>query len=458
MLHSTICPAAEAISCKDGADSPAADGSRIVAVDDAWSGASARFDTVARNDIYYVSYYDKDRWLSVAQIDPKTGRVCKIRLENRFAGWDAHNYVKLAFDQRGVLHVAGNMHSTPLIYGHADAPDSLQGLRLRTMTGQQEQHVTYPTFLSTPDRLVFIYRDGVSGDGSWLADEYRGGSWSRIGNKPVFVDSWKEQPISAYPTSPELGPDGIVRFAIVWRKNPDVDSNVAISFVSTRDFITFQDAHGHQFRAPIGPDTSDMIDEPGIGGGLLNNPRMSLDPVGQPVVVYHRYAQDGRNEIIAARPKGASWLKSVISTSKVGLIYKGRGSMPDFPIFSDVKFAAGKAFIVVKFPGEPRQSLTLDPATLQPNGTGTPPAAINISPAPVPVPKGLRAPNQIGVLSMCGNDAEQPASAVLSYVAQSPNGDRAPDCNANAEICNPLPTQLLLKIVPSKSGHICTFN
>lgn len=43
--------------------------------------------------------------------------------------------------------------------------------------------VTYPQFVITPDnRLQFVYRSGVSGNGATQLAEYNGGTWSNVGS------------------------------------------------------------------------------------------------------------------------------------------------------------------------------------------------------------------------------------------------------------------------------------
>lgn len=424
-----------------------------ITIDFAWSGASTRFAAIAHKNKIYVGYYDPDRWLTVAQVDPKTGRSCKVRLNSRFAGWDAHNYVLLSFDHAGVLHVAANMHATQLVYGRADAPNSLDGLRLRSMVGRQEQRVTYPNFVKIENRFLFLYRDGVSGDGVWFANSFEGGVWRRVGSGPIFDNVWKGKPISAYPTSPEIGPDGIAHFAIVWRRNPDVISNVAISYVATRDFKTFMDARGQLAPAPVGPESGDIIDAPGVGGGLLNA-RISLDRAGQPAIVYHRYGLDGRNEVVVAKFGAGGWSKSPIAIANKRTVYEGRGTLPEAPVFSPVISKGGKTFIQVKFTGEPWRLLMLDPATLAPSARETSPPA-GMPPAYVPALPGLRAPNLLSVTAACDETPQAAASAILSYIAQAPNRDRVPDCQADANACTPPPSPLILKIA-NRGEDLCS--
>ena len=52
-------------------------------------------------------------------------------------GWDSHNYVTMAVDRDGHLHVSGNMHCVQLIYFRTETPGDITTLKQLPMTGQQ---------------------------------------------------------------------------------------------------------------------------------------------------------------------------------------------------------------------------------------------------------------------------------------------------------------------------------
>lgn len=435
------------VACSAYSPEPAdKDTSSIATIDQAWSGAAVRFDAVVHNNKVYLAYYDPGRWLTVAQVDPATSQVCKARLANRFAGWDAHNSIQLAFDSDGILHVAGNMHATPLVYARAAKPDSLEGLSLRTMVGKQEDHASYPMLMRIQGRMAFMYRDGRSGNGDWLINGFRGGAWHRIGDLPLLASSWRGKPISAYPTAPVVGDDGAVHFAIVWRLTADVETNIALNYVTTRDFQTFRGISGDTSGGSITPATGDTIDAPGANAGLLNGARLSLDASGRPIIVYHRYGPEGINQIFVAHPTGKTWEKTVIATAKHRTTYVGRGSLPDLPAYSGASPYQGKLFLRIKFTGEPWQYIVLDATTFEPVTAAKGPPG-GLSPAHVSPPPGLRSPIQMAISGNCDAHPNDPAPAVLSYVVQAPNGDQRPDCAKSPEACSPAPTALVLKML-----------
>src|SRR4051812_34083751 len=84
--------------------SPDACGEKID-IDRVWAGVRVPFAAVQHDDTIFVGYYDSERYLTVAQIDIRNRSVTRMRLPVRFAGWDGHNSVALAFDVAGTMHV-----------------------------------------------------------------------------------------------------------------------------------------------------------------------------------------------------------------------------------------------------------------------------------------------------------------------------------------------------------------
>lgn len=182
---------AESPQCVAGKTVSIGGGKSGIEIDDAWSGTTVIFDAISRNGKTYIGYYNAERWLTVAQLDNASGIVCRSRLDSRYAGWDSHNSIVLAFDKIGHLQIAGNMHATPLVYGEANTPDSISHIVLSPMIGKNEENVTYPNFITSQDgNLYFAYRSGVSGDGEWFVNVLKGGQWKRTLDVPILAASW----------------------------------------------------------------------------------------------------------------------------------------------------------------------------------------------------------------------------------------------------------------------------
>ena len=121
----------------------------------------------------YAAWYDADAHVVIASrtigqpewkstVTPLTGNVK-----------DAHNVISIIADGDGFLHVSWDHHNHPLRYVRSKAPDSLEFPEKMVMTGQNEGAVSYPQFykLANGD-LIFLFRDGASGNGNLVVNHY----------------------------------------------------------------------------------------------------------------------------------------------------------------------------------------------------------------------------------------------------------------------------------------------
>ena len=212
----------------------------MVDITDVWSGHPVAFSLVTRGDQQFAAFFDADRRMTVAQRTLGTTTWRLTRLDNTL-GWDSHNYVAMAIDSTGFLHVSGNMHNVPLIYYRSTrALDANSLARVTSMVGSNEQSVTYPEFFQGPTgNLVFIYRDGGSGNGNHIFNTYDTGTraWRRLLGTPL-TDGQGQR--NAYPLGPVLGPDGFYHLVWVWRDTPDAATNHDLSYARSRDLVTWR--------------------------------------------------------------------------------------------------------------------------------------------------------------------------------------------------------------------------
>jgi hypothetical protein len=339
-----------------------------IAVEPVWAGHPVGFCLLTHAPFQFVAYYDAQRRMSVAQrsLDSTNWTITKLPST---LGWDSHNYVTLALDRDGVLHLSGNMHCVPLVYFRSEKPLEAASLRrVPAMTGEREQRVTYPVFLHDRDgRLVFRYRDGGSGNGDDLYNVYdeQNQSWSRLLEQPLT--SGRGQ-MNAYCTVPALGPDGRFHLVWVWRDTPDCASNHDLSYARSDDLVHWTDSVGRPQTLPITVETGDVVDPVPPRGGLINvNRELGFDNAGRPVVTYHKYDASGDLQVYAARRETNAW--------KIVQVSDWQGYRWDFSgggtILVEVKVGAvrplGKGQLALNY-RYPRGSGTwvLDETTLRP--------------------------------------------------------------------------------------------
>lgn len=202
--------------------------SQRLAIDSVPSWFPVGFCLLTHGERQYVAYYDAEHRMVVAARSLDEGVWQKAVLPSE-VGWDSHNYVTLAVDDQGEIHLSGNMHGDPLIYFRTARPGDIETFERREMTGVDEERCTYPRFLDSADgTLLFTYRSGGSGNGRRLYNEYdlETRSWSRFLDSPLF-DGEGER--NAYPQGPARGPDGFFHVVWVWRDTPDCATNHHLS-------------------------------------------------------------------------------------------------------------------------------------------------------------------------------------------------------------------------------------
>lgn len=281
---------------------------QVIPVEPVWAAHPVGFTLLTQPPHQFVAYYDAERRMSVAQrlLDSTNWTFTKL---DSTLGWDSHNYVTMALDRDGTLHLSGNMHCVPLVYFRSEKPlDAATLRRVPAMTGDREQRVTYPVFLhDRAGRLVFRYRDGRSGSGDDLYNVYdeKSRSWSRLLDQPLTSGRGK---MNAYCSVPERGPDGRFHVVWVWRNTPDCASNHDLSYARSDDLVHWTDSAGRALALPITVETGDIVDPVPPGGGLINvNRELGFDNAGRPIVTYHKYDAHGDLQIYAARRENNAW-------------------------------------------------------------------------------------------------------------------------------------------------------
>ena len=235
----------------------------------------------------------------------------------------------MAIDSTGFVHVAGNMHNVPLIYYRSTrALDASSLARVTSMVGSNEQSVTYPEFFQGPTgNLVFIYRDGGSGNGNHIFNTYDTGTraWRRLLGTPL-TDGQGQR--NAYPVGPVLGPDGFYHLVWVWRDTPDAATNHDLSYAKSRDLVQWQSAAGTPLTLPVTLATSDIVDPVPSGGGMINNnTKVGFDSQNRAVVVYHKYDSAGNTQLYNARFEGGRWVRYQTSMWNYRWAFGGDGTL-----------------------------------------------------------------------------------------------------------------------------------
>lgn len=273
-----------------------------------WAGDPKDFSMCSRGEHRFLAYYDTARHLTVAHRAVEGGAWSYAVLPTT-VGWDSHNGINMSLDDSGLIHIAANMHNVPLVYFRSRKPLDIATFASAGMTGNRENSVTYPLFMTAPDgTLFFQFRDGGSGNGTTLWNSWNSVSktWTRVGGAGMFDGLGQA---NAYSTDPVKGPDGWFHVLWMWRETPVANTNHDLSHAKTRDFRSWSTMSGAAITLPLTPNSAGVVVDPvGSGHGLINmDYGIGWDSQGRAVANYHRYNADSVSEIFDTRWENGSW-------------------------------------------------------------------------------------------------------------------------------------------------------
>lgn len=276
----------------------------------------------------FVTYYAPDGSIVVGRRD--TGSTTWDLATQSFKGnvKDAHDDVVLGISGDGLLHLSYGQHSVPLHYRVSSKPYDVHSFGPeRRMTGREEEHVTYPQFVSAPDgTLYFFYRDGASGNGNLCLNSYDVASakWQVV-HHPLIDGENKCNP---YWWRPAIGADGSIHIAWCWRDSPDASTNHDLCYARSNDGgQSWVRSDGKPQPLPITQENAEVVHPIPKGSNLINQCSSAIDGDGHPHLVEYFNDEDGIPQYFDVWFDGSQWHKSQVShrTSKFSL--SGGGSL-----------------------------------------------------------------------------------------------------------------------------------
>jgi hypothetical protein len=302
---------------------------RIIHVGEVWSAHFVDFSLLTHAGRQYIAFFNQERQLTVGE-RWLADQSFNLTVLDQTLNWDSHNYLALTADRDGFLHLAGNMHASPLTYFRSERPHDASAFhRIPAMTGHDEARVTYPRFFhGLQDRLLFFYRDGLSGNGREIVNQYDPAtfSWHRLHKEPM-VDG--EGLRSAYLSELELGADGYFHQAWIWRDTHHAETSHSPCYARSRDLVNWESADGRRLQLPLrfSPDT--LIDDVGPKGGAINNNlKIGFDGAGRPIVSYHKFDAHGHTQIYNARLEDQRWMIRQTTNWSSRWEFGGGGTIP----------------------------------------------------------------------------------------------------------------------------------
>jgi hypothetical protein len=293
-----------------------------------WAGHPVGQNILVAGTRQYVAYYDASRRLVVKSRVGAGAWVTKVL--DTSVGWDSHNYVTMALDKNGNLHVAGNMHVTKLNYYITSAPGNVASLaRVPTLANSTlESAVTYPQFLkSSSGELFFKFRSGRSGNGNDYIYRFVASSrkWQLVTPRGILNGQGNS---NAYSTTPIAGPDGYFHMVWMWRNTTDVSTNQSLSYAKTKDFIHWQNIRGTRLAVPMTKQSAAIVDPATVGSGFVNGiVGIGFDSARRPVISYTRFDAARGNQLFLARADSGTWFRTQITRWNGVFPVRGTGSL-----------------------------------------------------------------------------------------------------------------------------------
>lgn len=302
-------------------------------VGEALSSFPVGFDMMIAGGKQIIAYYDGKHQMTLAA-RKLNSQKWEYRKLDQFVPWDSHNYITMTTDDKGYIHLSGNMHNDTLVYYRSESPYDIKSLKkISGMTGIDENRVTYPVFMRDAHKnLIFHYRSGGSGDGYELYNIYdmKTRTWRRLIDSPLINGRTKESSMSAYMGGPVLGPDGVFHLIWVWRNSGDCSTNHTLSYATSPDLVHWQSVKGEKVELPIMLKDSILYVDPTPTQQGLFNPgiKLGFDSKKRPIIGYHKFGPDGNNQLYIARFEDGKWRLAQITDWKHRWYFSGYGSMP----------------------------------------------------------------------------------------------------------------------------------
>lgn len=308
------------------------DTGRLYPVADGWAANSVNAVIFRKNsltsykDTQYIAFYNADKKVVLGK--RKLGENSWQLETTAFSGNanDAHNTISIMVDGAGYLHLSWDHHNNPLHYARSISKGSLQMGAQESMTGKKEKKVSYPEFYKLAGgNLLFLYRDGGSGNGNLVINRYDIASrqWQQLQENLIDGEGKRNAYCQTFVDS-----KGTIHISWVWRETPDVATNHDMCYACSKDGgITWQKTTGEQYRLPITAATAEYACRIPQRSELINQTSMYADDRGYPyIATYWRPEGTQVPQFQLVYYNGSSWQTSQVTNRKEAFSLSGTGT------------------------------------------------------------------------------------------------------------------------------------
>ena len=305
---------------------------RIVDIGPGWSRTMVNAtifrsnSIVSHNGYQYAAYYDS--LANVVLAKRKLGATKWEIKQTQYKGnaLDAHNVISIMVDGEGFLHMAWDHHGNPLHYCKSLKPGSLELGGMTGMIGKGEENVTYPEFYRIPsDDLIFVYRDGSSGNGNLTMNRYDLASkkWIRLHDNLINGEGER----NAY-WQIHVSDAGVIHLSWVWREHFTVETNHDMCYARSNDGgKTWQTSTGKMYTIPIDSQTAEYAWRIPQNSDLINQTSMTADDHDNPyIATYYQATSDSCPQYYIIYKQSTEWKLSRATNRTLNFDLAGAGS------------------------------------------------------------------------------------------------------------------------------------
>jgi hypothetical protein len=305
---------------------------RMVNVDSGWANNSVNAAIFRKNSLVtfhnwqYIAYYNKDGYVVLGKRKWSDDKWELKQTQYKGNVSDAHNVISIMVDGDGYLHMAWDHHNNHLHYVKGKEQGSLQMTNEMPMTGKQENRVSYPEFYRMKNGdLLFLYRDGGSGNGSLVMNRYdcKTKTWEQLHSNLIDGEGQRNAYWQAC-----IDTKGTIHLSWVWRETPDVASNHDLAYACSKDGgVTWQNSTGKTYQLPINAANAEYAFHIPQKSELINQTSMFADGDGRPyIATYWREGGSTVPQYHLVYKTNDSWEKEIIDFRKTPFSLSGQGT------------------------------------------------------------------------------------------------------------------------------------
>lgn len=289
------------------------------------------------NNIQITAFYVDSQTLRIVQRSLVDNSIQNYDLMGEFNLKDAHNSISLATDREGHLHISYDHHGSRLKYRRSLQPMDISAWSDElSMTGKNEEKVTYPTFIMpvNDNPLLILYRDGHWKQGTAYLKYYDETLQTWIDFPHPILSGAEQKPwtSNAYWNHPVTDIDGNLHLSFCWRTDyfseDQLISNINIDYAKSNDCgYHWSTSKNQQYNLPITQVTSETVWPISSGSNLINQTSMALDSQGHPHIVFYANDEYGIPQYQHVWFNGLTWQQTYASNRKEAFTLSGGGTL-----------------------------------------------------------------------------------------------------------------------------------